>query len=265
MKLKLLFFGDIVGKIGRKAITKILPELKKKHKPDLILANAENLAHGIGLTAKTIKEMKEAGIDYFTSGNHIYKKETSEEVMRVAGALVLRPANYPPKAPGLGEKMIELGVKKILMVNLIGRVFMSEDFDCPFRKFDEIYEKYKKDNPVIIVDFHAEATSEKIALGQYLNGRATVVLGTHTHVPTADIQILSKGTAYVSDVGMVGAFDSVIGVDKKNIIEMFLTQMPFPHEIPESGQVQVNAVSVEIDAKARKAIKIERLDQIVEV
>lgn len=265
MKLKVLFFGDIVGKIGRRAISKILPELKKKHKPDLVLANAENLAHGIGLTAKTIKEMKEAGIDYFTSGNHIYKKETSEEVMRVAGALVLRPANYPPKAPGLGEKMIELGVKKILMVNLIGRVFMAEDFDCPFRKFDEIYEKYKKENPVIIVDFHAEATSEKVAMGHYLNGRAAALLGTHTHVPTADERILSKGTAYISDVGMVGAYDSIIGVDKKNIIEMFLTQMPFPHEIPETGQAQVNAVLLEFEAKENKATKIERLSQIVEI
>ena len=265
MKLKVLFFGDIVGKIGRKAMAKVLPELKKKHQPDLVLANAENLAHGIGLTAKTIEEMREAGVDYFTSGNHIYKKEAIEEVLNSTDSLVIRPANYPPQNPGPGVKMIELGVKKVLMVNLIGRVFMAEDFDCPFRKFDEIYEKYKEENPVIIVDFHAEATSEKVALGHYLDGRATALLGTHTHVPTADQQILSQGTAYVSDVGMVGAYDSVIGVDKKNVINMFLTQMPLRHEMKEQGKAQVNGVLVEIDVKKRKALKIERLDQIVEV
>ncbi len=265
MKLKVLFFGDIVGKIGRKAVAKILPELKKKYKPDLILANAENLAHGVGLTAKTIDEMKEAGIDYFTSGNHIYKKEAGEEVLNLVNGTVIRPANYPPGAPGAGAKIIELGVKKILMVNLIGRVFMSEDFDCPFRKFDEIYEKYKKENPVIIVDFHAEATSEKVAMGHYLNGRVAALLGTHTHVPTADQQILSKGTAYISDVGMVGAYDSVIGVDKKNVLDMFLTQMPLRHEMVEEGKVQVNSVLIEIDAKEKKAKKIERIDRIIEI
>ena len=265
MTLKVLFFGDIVGKLGRQAVKKILPQLKKQYKPDLVLANAENLAHGIGMTEKTIAEMQEAGVDFFTSGNHFLKKEDIRDSLTSSDTKILRPANYPPNVPGVGEKLLEIGLKKVVVVNLIGRVFMAEDFDCPFRKFDEIFEKYKSEDICLIVDFHAEATSEKVAMGLYLDGRASAVIGTHTHVPTADTQILPKGTAFVSDVGMVGAADSVIGVDKKNILTMFLTQLPLRHELPEEGKVAVNSVFFEIDLKSRKAKKIERTDKIVTV
>lgn len=265
MTLKVLFFGDIIGRIGRNAVKKILPKLQKKYQPDLVLANGENLAHGIGLTEKTAEEMFEAGVDLLTSGNHFLKKEDIRAVLESAECRILRPANYPPNVPGKGEKMLEIGLKKVVVVNLIGRVFMGENFDCPFRKFDEIFEKYKREDLAIIVDFHAEATSEKVALGHYLAGRAAAVLGTHTHVATADEQILPGGTAYISDIGMVGADDSVIGDKKEEIIKAFLTQLPFRMEIPEDGEVLVNAVLVEIDLKTKKAKKLERIKETVKI
>ena len=265
MTLKVLFFGDIVGKIGRKAVKKILPKLKKEYKPDLVLANAENLAHGVGMTEKTINEMQEAGVDFFTSGNHFLKKEEIRDRLASPETKILRPANYPPGVPGRGEKLLEIGLKRVVVVNLVGRVFMGEDFDCPFRKFDEIFEKYKNDKVSIIVDFHAEATSEKVALGHYLDGRAAALVGTHTHVATADQRVLPEGLAFVSDIGMVAALNSVIGVDKKEVIKMFLTQLPLRHELPEEGKVLVNAVFFEIDLETKKAKSIERVDRVIEV
>lgn len=265
MILKVLFFGDIIGRIGREGLKKILPKLKKKYQPDFILANGENLAHGIGLTEKTANEMFEAGVDFFTTGNHFLKKDDIRVMLAAKDTKIIRPANYPPGVVGQGEKLLEIGLKKVLMVNLVGRVFMGEDFDCPFRKFDEIFEKYKKEEAVIIVDFHAEATSEKIAFCHYLDSRAQAVLGTHTHVATADERILPGGTACISDVGMVGAADSVIGDQKEEVIKAFLTQLPFRMEIPEEGEVLINAVYLEIDCKARKAKKIERIKEIVRI
>jgi len=264
--LKIIFFGDIIGKIGRLAIKKVLPEIKQKYQPDLIIANAENLAHGVGITQKTIDEMIGAGIDFFTSGNHIWRKDEAKEILNQKKTVVIRPANYPPVTPGWGEKVLEIGLKKLLVVNLLGRVFMGEQLDCPFRKFDEIYKKYEKENiGAILVDVHAEATSEKVALGHYLDGRAQAVIGTHTHVPTADAFITEKGTAYVTDAGMAGAKDSVIGIDKAKAIEMFLTQMPLKHDIPEQGLAVVNSVYLEIDLKNKKAKKIERIDSLIEI
>jgi len=265
MKLKILFFGDIIGKPGRKAIKKILSDLKKELKPHLVLANAENLAHGVGITAKTLEEMKEAGIDFFTSGNHIFDKKEALELLDMKDINVIRPANYPPDTPGPEAKILDIEENKVVVVNLMGRVFMKEDFDCPFRKFDQIYEKYKKEEPIIIVDFHAEATSEKRAFGYFTDGRAAAVVGTHTHVPTADNQILKEGTGYISDIGMVGVKTSVIGVDKENVIKMFKTQMPLRHEIPESKEIQVNVVMLEIDTKSKKTKKIERVDKFIKI
>ena len=264
--MKILFFGDVVGKIGRKAIKKILPGLKEEFQPDLVIANAENSAHGVGVTSKILNEMKEAGVDVFTSGNHIFKKPEAEEILKDKNSVLIRPANYPEDTVGQGYKLIEIGSKSLLLVNLIGRVFMKENFDCPFRKIDEIIKKVQPKNlGGIIVDFHAEATSEKVAFGWYVDGRISAVLGTHPHVPTADLKILPQGTAYVTDVGMVGAVDSVIGDKKELIIENFLTQTPHIIEIPEEGEVEVDAVLLEIDPKTKKAVRFIRLDRKIDV
>lgn len=262
----ILFFGDIIGKIGRKAMTKILPELKKEFQPDLVIANGENLAHGIGITKKTMAEMVEAGVDLFTSGNHIFKKPEVDLLLNVADPVLLRPANYSSTATGSGFRVIEVGSKSILVISMLGRVFMKENFDDPFKAIDEILDKFKNQKlAAIIVDFHAEATSEKQAFGWYLDGRVSAVLGTHTHVGTSDARILPQGTAYITDVGMVGATDSVIGDTKEPIIKSFLEQTSHSIEIPESGEVGVDAVLIEIDDKTKKAIKITRLDRKIKV
>lgn len=265
MNLKVLFLGDIVGKIGRRAVIKILPELKKEYDPDLVIANAENLAHGKGVTRKALEEVLEAGIDFFTSGNHIWKKKDSLDIFQENKLPIIRPANYPPNLPGDGFRIIEVGSKKVLILNLIGRVFMHDNFDCPFRKFDEIMEIFKKDKiKVAIVDFHGEVTSETKALGFYADGRISAFLGTHTHIQTADEQILPGGTAYITDAGMVGAKDSVIGVEKQGVIKAFITQLPVEHEVPESGLAIVRGVYLEVDGSSGKARKIERIVREVE-
>lgn len=264
--IKILFFGDIIGKIGRRAVKLILPELKKEFQPDLVLANAENLAHGIGVTEKALDEMIKAGVDLFTSGNHIFDKPEAELILVRKDSVLLRPANYPPNMPGIGFKIIEVGARSILVINLVGRVFMKEDFDCPFRKIDEILAKVEQKNLAgIIIDFHAEATSEKVAFGWYVDGRVSAVLGTHTHVPTADTRILPGGTAFISDVGMVGATNSVIGDKTKPILESFLTQTPQLIEVPEEGEVEVNTILLEINSKTKKTSNIERVDRKIVV
>lgn len=266
MSIKILFFGDIVGKPGRKAVAKVLPELKKKLEPDLTIANAENLAHGIGVTKKTLDEMQKIGVDLLTSGNHIWKKEEIYEIFQEPDIPLIRPANYPPNSPGHGQKLLNIGAKSILVINLNGRVFMDEQLDCPFRKLDDILKEYKNTNlAAILVDFHAEATSEKVAMGWYADGRVSAVLGTHTHIPTADITILPRGTGYVTDVGMVGVKESVIGVDKDIIIQKFLTQRPVAHAIPDKNLCLVNSVFLEINLNNKKTTKIKRIDQEVEI
>jgi len=264
--IKILFFGDVIGKIGRKAIKEILPELKKEFEPDLVMANIENLAHGIGATKKTFEEMREIGLDFFTSGNHIFKKSEIEEVLVDQDSVLIRPANYPPGVPGQGFKMIEVASRKVLIINLIGRVFMREDFDCPFRKIDEILKQVDtKDLSATIIDFHAEATSEKAAFGRYVDGRVSAVLGTHTHVQTADNKILPKGTAFISDIGMVGAAESIIGDKIEPILDSFLTQKPALIEVPEEGEVDINAVLLEINPKTKKAVNLTRVDRRIKV
>lgn len=258
--LKILFLGDIFAKIGRQTVIKLIPKLKKEYEPDLIIANVENLSHGKGVTEVTIKEMQDAGIDYFTSGNHVWDKKDAFIILNKKDSPVLRPANYPAGTLGSGDKIVQVGAKSILLINLVGRVFFREDFDDPFATVDKILDKYKsQDIAAIIVDFHAEATSEKRAMGFYLDGRVSAMLGSHTHVQTADEQILAKGTAYISDIGMIGAKDSVIGLDKKIIIKNFLTQINEPGEIPESGLCQLNGVFLEINPKTHLAVKIERV------
>lgn len=264
--MKILFFGDIVGKIGRKAIVKILPELKKEFEPDLVIANVENLAHGTGITKKTLCEIGNVGVDFFTSGNHVFKKPEANEILSDSTSNLIRPANYIADLPGQGYKIIEVGSRSILIINLLGRVFIPEELSCPFKKLDEILAEVKVDNLAgIIVDFHAEATSEKVAFGWYADGRVSAVLGTHTHVPTSDPKILPAGTAYITDIGMVGAVDSVIGNTKEPIIKSFLNDTNHVMEIPESGQVDVNAVILAIDSNTKKALELFRVDRKVQV
>lgn len=257
--IKILFIGDIVGSIGRACVANILPKLKKRLKIDIVIANGENLAHGKSITEKTLTEMMQAGIDFFTSGDHIYENKQAEEILKNKKYPIIKPANYPPFTSGDGWKIIEIGKNKLIVVNLIGRVFMSKNYDCPFRKFDEIYKDFP-DAP-ILVDFHAEASSEKIALKYYLDNRASAIVGTHTHVPTSDLQISENGTAYVSDAGMSGDKDGIIGIKKEPAIKEFLTQIKQPHEISKTGHCIFNSIYIEINKKTKKALKIKRIDK----
>ena len=248
--VKILFFGDIVGKVGRQAIVKELPKLKKKHRPDLVLANAENLAHGLGITPSIIEDMIEAGIDYFTSGNHVLDKPQGHEVLDELEPRVIRPANYKGKTPGVGQQIIKIKDYQILLINLMGRIFIDESFSNPFKTADKILKRYKKEKVnAILVDIHAEATSEKVALRHYLDGRVTALWGTHTHIQTADEEITDKGPAYITDVGMVGLADGVIGVDKENVIKNFLKGPDSSKNFvqKESGSAVINGIIIEID------------------
>jgi len=259
--MKILFFGDIVGQPGRQAIKKILPQWQKKYQPDFIIANGENSAHGSGITEKCLNEILKAGIDFVTLGDHTWKQKGVNALLNDKETPLIRPANFPPNLPGQGYHLIELRTKKILVINLIGRVFMHENYDCPFRAADEILEAQAEEADIIIVDWHAEATSEKVCMGWYLDGRVSAVLGTHTHIPTADARILPKGTAYISDIGMVGVRDSSLGRDKDAAIKMALTQIKQRLEVAE-GPVEVDAALVETGEKG-KAKKIKLVQEII--
>lgn len=262
--IKIIFFGDIFGRPGRNGIKKILPELKEKYQPDLIIANGENLAHGNGVTTLTIKEMMDAGIQIFTSGNHVFDNPTEAEVVfNMPDSPLLRPANYPKETPGQGAKLLTINNINILVFNLMGRVFIKEDLNDPFTLADQIIAEYKEKTNIFVLDFHAEATSEKIALGHYLDGKISAILGTHTHVPTEDYHITSNGTAYVTDVGMNGPADSVIGLTKDTIIKQYLTQVKQKHDVSEKGPAEINAIYLEIDAQTGKTIRLEKIHKII--
>ena len=246
--------GDVIGRPGRQAVKSLVPALRREHAIDLVIANGENTAGGFGLTLETAYELLENGVDVLTSGNHIWDQKEIIPHMG-EGLPLVRPANYP-NAPGRGSLVFE----NVLIVNLMGRVFMPP-LDCPFRTADKILREAEADGmpPVIIVDFHAEATSEKQALGWYLDGRVSAVLGTHTHVGTVDGRVLPKGTAYISDVGMTGPVDSVIGSETGAVLDRFLTGMPHRLAVA-SGPVKMNSVLIEVDLETGKALSIERLD-----
>lgn len=257
--MRILFLGDIFGQPGRRIIKEKLPEVVKEFGPDLILANGENAAAGFGITPPLVEELFAAGIAVLTSGNHIWdKKEIVPYLNEGANRRLLRPANYPGAAPGRGaySGRTASGIPYAVM-NLQGRVFMTT-LECPFRAADALLAEISPDIKIRIVDFHAEATSEKIAMGWYLDGRATAVLGTHTHVPTADEVILPKGAAYVTDLGMSGPYDSVIGVEKGAVIKKFLDQMPARFEVAK-GDVRLCGVLIEADPSNGCAISIERI------
>jgi metallophosphoesterase (TIGR00282 family) len=268
--MKILFFGDIVGQPGRLALKKNLPELKKELEPDLVVANGENIAHGQGLTRKSIEEALEAGVDWLTGGDHVFVLKEGADILGEKKLPVLRPLNWPGDVPGRGYKIITVGSQQIMFVSLIGRVFMKQDFDDPFRKMDELFEEFSlkgKEQGTqaldgIIVDFHAEATSEKAALAWHLDGKISALLGTHTHVPTADEKILPQGTAFISDVGMVGVKDSILGVQKEIVIRRFLTQRMLKFEVAE-GSVEVNSVLLTLDGKSGLAQNIVRVRKMV--
>jgi 2',3'-cyclic-nucleotide 2'-phosphodiesterase len=254
--LKILAIGDIIGKPGRSAVKEILPGLCGEYDIDLVIGNGENAAGGLGLTPGTADELFDSGIDVITTGNHIWAY--NEIIPYLEGELaIVRPLNYPPMNPGRGYLL----KNSVLIVNLVGRVFMTH-VDCPFRAMDQLLGQFEHKSIPIIVDFHAEATSEKVAMGRYLDGRVSAVLGTHTHVGTVDAQILPGGTAYVTDIGMVGPMDSVIGDDPDAVINRFLTQIPGRLSVGK-GKVSFDSILVEVDEKTGKAIDIKRIRQVV--
>jgi len=257
MSMKILLIGDIVGKPGRRAVRELLPWIVEERRIDLVIANCENAAAGFGVTGDIVEELYGCRIDVLTSGNHIWDKKEIMDAVEGYETL-LRPANYPAGTPGRGSVVVATpGGIRVGVVNLAGRVFMNS-LDCPFHAADREIEKIKGKAKVIIVDMHAEATSEKIAMGWYLSGRVAAVLGTHTHVQTADERILPGDTACITDVGMTGPFDSVIGIKKELILQRFLLQMPNKFEVAK-GDVRLQGVTVEIDPDGR-AKSIERIN-----
>lgn len=254
--MRILAIGDVIGKPGREALKELMPGLRQEYGTDLVIANGENAAGGVGITPETAQEILSAGVDVITSGNHIWAYK--EIVPCLEGEMpILRPLNFPPGVPGKGF----IARNQVLVVNLMGRVFMS-NIDCPFRAMDRLLAELKPLPRVIIVDFHAEATSEKMALGRYLDGRVSAVLGTHTHVGTIDHQIFPKRTAYVTDIGMTGPLDSVIGDDTESVLRRFLTAIPGRLSVGK-GRCVLNAVLVDIDS-AGKAQGIERIQREVD-
>lgn len=260
--MKILFVGDVAGRAGRQILSRKLDRLVDRHSVDFVIVNGENAAGGFGLTDDVVREFRKLGVHVITSGNHIWdKREFAASLDRYDD--VLRPGNYPEGAPGRGLGIYETNVgTKIAVINLEGRVFMNA-LDCPFRKADSYLEQLPADVSVVLVDFHAEATSEKMALGHYLDGRVSAVVGTHTHVPTADEHLLPGGTAYQSDVGMTGSRDSVIGIRKEIAVEKFVTQLPARFEVAKKDPI-LCAVLIEVDESTGRATHIERVMELAD-
>ncbi len=257
--IRVLCIGDIVGSPGRQALQGLLSDIQKEHAIDCTIANIENVAGGFGVTAKTYAELEWLDIQVYTSGNHIFnKKEIFKEFPHMVK--LIRPYNLPPESPGVGIKVIDVLGIKIAVLNLMGRVFMPLS-DCPFRAVKTAVPELRKITPIIVVDFHAEATSEKQAMGWALDGLVSCMFGTHTHVMTADEQVLERGTAYISDIGMTGAKIGILGMEKDPIVGRFLTQLPIKFE-PSSSQIRmINAIKVEIDTQTGKARSIQRIQK----
>lgn len=255
---KVLFIGDIVGKIGRKTVALVLPELRKEYNFDLVLANAENSAAGFGITLKVYDTLiNELQIDALSSGNHIWdKKETKSNIEQMDR--LIRPLNYPLCLHGEGFKIIKKNGVRFCLLNVMGRVFVNYHLDCPFQTLEAQLKELVGKYDICLVDLHAEVTSEKQALAHYFDGRVSAVIGTHTHVQTADEIILAGGTAYLSDAGMVGALDSVLGMDKEAAIERFLRGTSDRFSVPEKGAAVFNAVYLEFNEQ-HKPVKIERI------
>ena len=258
--LRVLMLGDLIGSPGRGLVQRLLRPLQRQYAVDLTIANGENSAAGRGITIATAEDMVAAGVDVITSGNHVWRQQ--DIVNGFDGRLPLvRPINYPPGAPGQGWRTVLVGETRVTVVNALGRTFM-EPLDNPFLALDRLLANPPGDLGAVIVDFHAEATSEKRALGWYLDGRVAAVVGTHTHVPTADAQLLPKGTAYVTDVGMCGPRHSVIGVEIAASVERFVTQRPTRYVVAREGPLDFNAVLIEIDRATGRGVSIRRVDRL---
>jgi len=254
--LSILLVGDIFGEPGRKAALGLMPRLRAEYELDLVIANVENAAGGFGVTPAIVEGLLRGGADVLTSGNHIWDKK---EIVPFIGKenLLLRPANYPSGVPGVGSIVVKAGAHKVGVLNLQGRAFLPP-IDCPFQVADVEVPRLRQETPVIIVDMHAEATAEKQAMGWYLDGKVSAVLGTHTHVQTADERILPHGTAYLTDVGITGPMDSVIGIDKGIAIQRFITQMPMRFE-PARGPAALHGAVVQVEPETGRAVAIQRL------
>jgi 2',3'-cyclic-nucleotide 2'-phosphodiesterase len=254
--LTVLCVGDVFGEPGRRAIESLLPKLRKQHDVDVAVVNVENAAAGAGVTPALAKGFLQHGADVMTSGNHIWdKKEIIDYIVKEN--LLLRPANYPPGTPGVGSIVVKAGPHKVAVLNLMGRVFLPL-LDCPFRTADEELNRLKQETPIVIVDMHCEATSESQAMGWYLDGRVSAVVGTHRHVQTADERILPKGTAYITDLGLTGPTESIIGVDPQIALQRFLTQMPHRFE-PAKGPASLQGAVIRIEPESGRGLSIERL------
>jgi metallophosphoesterase (TIGR00282 family) len=254
--MNILMVGDVFGEPGRAALARLLPRLRQEHAIDFCVVNVENAAGGFGVTPPMARLFLEQGADVLTSGNHIWdKKEIVEYIAKEN--LLLRPANFPAGTPGAGSITVKCGPHKIAVLNLMGRVFMLP-IDCPFRKADEVVPELRKDTPIVLVDMHCEATSESQAMGWYLDGRVSAVVGTHRHVQTADERVLPGGTAYITDLGMTGPTDGVIGVDRDLILQKFLSQMPVRFE-PAKGPAALHGVVIVVDPDTGRASDIRRL------
>lgn len=260
--MRLLLLGDVVGKPGRAAVAKLLPRLVREHRVDLAIANGENAAGGLGITPAAATELLEAGVQVLTTGNHVWRQRQVLEFIDTERRL-LRPANYPPGAPGQGSGIYRAACgSRVGVINLMGRTFM-EPVDCPFRAADREIEGLHGKTDVIVVDIHAEATSEKQAVGWYLDGRVGAIIGTHTHVQTSDERLLPKGSAYITDAGMTGPRDSVLGVEPRKVLDRFLTAMPNRFELA-SGTIMLNGVLVDLDTETATARSIQRVIECIE-
>ena len=257
--MNIMMIGDICGRPGRQTAAHFIPILKQEYSLDLIIANGENSAGGVGITAKVLDELLAMGIDIITTGNHVWDKKEIFSFID-SGKPLIRPANYPPNTPGKGYYMVKIQNRNVGIINLAGRTFMPP-IDCPFRRINEILSELQELCEIIIIDFHAEATSEKSALGWYLDGKVSCVAGTHTHIQTADERILPQGTAYISDLGMVGPWNSILGVDKEPIITKFLTGLPVKFSVAADDDTIFCGIIIQIDDHSSKANKIIRIQK----
>jgi metallophosphoesterase (TIGR00282 family) len=261
--MKILFIGDIVGDRARKAVKKALGSIKSEYNIDFVIANGEHLSDRVGVDAKIVVDMHEAGIDFFTTGNHVWRQKDFAKVIDEQKLPIIRPANFYQGTPGDGHRVVETPFGKILIINLMGQHEINANTTSPFLKVDEILKDHASECRYVFVDFHAEMSSEKVSMGRYLDGRASVVVGTHTHLPSADARVLKDGTAVVSDVGFVGPMESVLGVKEEIVFETFISSMPQKFELAD-GPIQFNSVVIDLDTNG-KARSIERVDRVIEV
>lgn len=255
--MRFLLIGDVVGRPGRHCVRDLLPRIIENYEIDFVIANGENIASGTGFNEKTATELFSYGVNVLTMGNHVWDKKEAIDYITKEKRIV-RPVNYPAGTPGQGYALFSCRGQSIGVINACGRIFMTS-LDCPFRTVKKAVEELRSQTKIIIVDFHAEATSEKIALGRYLDGQVSAVVGTHTHVQTADERILTGGTAYITDLGMTGPLESILGIEPEIVLRKFITQLPVRFQVAKKGPLQFNAVLVDVDEKSGLATKIIRI------